>query len=242
MGTEPASVSPECELVWQFFGQRRDGFFVDVGANEPHKNSQSWFLEERGWRGILVEPQAQFCERLRQFRPASRVFQVACGAPDSPPEMTFFVAERPGHSGLVKNRVEAETKYVRTETVKIMTLDAILQQAGDPKLDFVSIDVEGTQLDVLKGFNLHRHRPVLLLVEDHLHELSAHTFIRKQGYRLIKRTGLNNWYVPNETPLRAAFIQRLRLFRKIWLNTPFRKFRVFRERRRARARYAKRQA
>src|SRR5436190_1931329 len=98
----------------------------------------------------------------------------------------------------------------RTNPTRILKAGFSRSEAGAAKLDFVSIDVEGTQLDVLKGFDLHRHRPSLLLVEDHLHELSAHNFIREQGYRLIKRTGLNNWYVPNEAPSRATFIQRLR--------------------------------
>src|SRR5258705_138785 len=83
---------PETELVWQFFAGRTDGFFVDSGANEPQRGSQTWFFEERGWRGILIEPQARLCERLRQARPKSQA-------------MPFFTAATPGHSGLVKNLV-----------------------------------------------------------------------------------------------------------------------------------------
>src|SRR5262245_11222193 len=90
MATDAIRLPPESELVWQFFGGRTDGFFVDIGANDPQRGSQTWMLEERGWRGILIEPQAQLCERLRQGRPRSQVFQVACGAPGAPSEMTFF--------------------------------------------------------------------------------------------------------------------------------------------------------
>jgi FkbM family methyltransferase len=224
----------ESEMVWQFFAGRTDGFFVDVGANEPQRGSQTWFLEERGWGGILIEPQARLCERLRQARPKSQVFQVACGAPGAPPEMTFFTAVTPGHSGLVKNLVDATTNYVGTEMVRVTTLDAILAEAGNPAIDFVTMDVEGTQFDVLRGFSLQRHRPKLLLVEDHLYDLKAHRYLGRAGYRLAKRTGLNNWYVPKESSFKPArFGERFRLWKKVWANTPFRKMRVFLERQRA---------
>ncbi len=231
----PLSRTPsEHELVWQFFDQRTNGLFVDVGANDPKLGSQSWFLEQQGWGGILVEPQSALCERLRQERPRSRVFQVACGAPGHPAEMLLHIAQRNSKSSLVKNLVEPGTTYVKAEPVKLRTLDAVLQEAGPPRLDFVSIDVEGTQLDVLRGFSLSRHRPALLLIEDHLHHLQVHRYLRGQGYRLVKRTGLNNWYVPQDAPFSLSTPgERLRLWKKVWLNTPFRKLRVARERRRA---------
>jgi FkbM family methyltransferase len=231
LGSQPA---PESELVWQCFACRKDGFFVDVGANEPQQGSQTWFLEEQGWQGILVEPLAELCQRLRQARPRSRVFQVACGAPGHPPALPFHVAQAASKSGLVKNLVETSTRYVHTELAPVMTLDELLNQAGNPRLDFVSIDVEGTQLDVLRGFTLQQHHPGLLLMEDHLHNLAVHRYLRQQGYRLVKRTGLNNWYVPRTARFTlSTALERARLWKKVWLNTPIRRLRVRRERRRA---------
>lgn len=230
-GIEPSS---ESELLWQFFGGRSEGYFLDVGAHEPQRGSQTWMLEERGWRGILIEPQARLCERLRSARPRSQVFQVACGAAGAPPEMPFYTAATPGHSGLVKNLVDAMTTYIGTEMVKVTTVDAILAEAGNPAIDFVTIDVEGTQLEVLRGFSLQRHQPKLLLVEDHLHDLKTHRYLGRAGYRLAKRTGLNNWYVPKESSFGpVTFGERFRLWKKVWANTPFRKMRVFLERRKA---------
>ena len=224
----------ENELVWQFFGHRTDGFFIDVGANDPKNGSQSWLLEQNGWRGLLVEPLPLFAEALRLTRPRSRVFQVACGRPGSPGEMPLYIAKTLTHSSLVKNLVVAEEVYIGTEMVRMATLDALLEKAGNPQVDFVSIDVEGTQLDVLHGFNLARHRPELLLIEDHLYNLKVHRYLNRQGYRLRKRTGLNNWYVPQGMAFTLASpLERLRLWKKLWLNAPFRKLRVTRKRRRA---------
>ena len=71
---------PEPRLKEEFFGGARNGFFVDVGANEPEFGSQTWHLERLGWDGILIEPQPQLADRLRQARRA-RVYAVACSSP-----------------------------------------------------------------------------------------------------------------------------------------------------------------
>ena len=190
----------EDELVWRSFNRRTNGFFVEVGANEPQQGSQTWLLEQRGWRGILVEPLPQYHARLETNRPGSRLFKVACGPAVHAPAGEFFESATPAHSSFKPHAVDAQTEYVRRLTVPILSLNEILAEAGSPKVDFVSIDVEGAQLDVLEGFDLGRHRPGLLLIEDHLRSLSCHHYLRKQKYRLVKRTGLNNWYIPQDEP------------------------------------------
>ncbi len=218
----------EDELVWEFFGRSQDGFFVEVGANDPRNSSQTWFLEQKGWKGILVEPLSRFLEPLKSARPNSTVFQVACGAPGHPPTADLHVGESSEHSSLRPNAVDADTRYVKKETVRVLTLDEVLSEAGGARPDFVSIDVEGFQLEVLKGFDLGRHRPALLFVEDHLLNWKTHRHITGRGYRLVKRTRLNNWYVPAGGPApRTTFLERLRLWRKVWPGTPVRMFKAW---------------
>jgi FkbM family methyltransferase len=225
----------ESELVWNVFNKRSDGFFLDIGANEPKQSSQTWFLEQQGWRGILVEPLRALCERLEVGRPRSRVVRAACGPPGHPPELLFHVADPPSKSSLVPNLIDADTPFVGTEVVPVKTVDELLAEAGDPRIDFVSIDVEGTQLDVLLGFDLWRCRPGMLLLEDHLFSLQAHKLLKRKGFSLIKRTGLNNWYAPRENRLSVSTVfERMCLWKKIWLNTPFRKLRFRQEQLRAR--------
>jgi FkbM family methyltransferase len=224
----------EGELIWEFFDRSPSGVFVEVGANDPKNSSQTWFLEERGWTGILVEPLSRFLEPLKAARPKSTVFQVACGAPGHPPTADLHVGEDSEHSSLNPNAIDADTRYVQKETVRMLTLDEVLVEAGGPKPDFVSIDVEGFQLEVLKGFSLREHRPPLLFIEDHLLDWKTHFYIRRQGYRLVKRTQLNNWYVPEggRAP-RTTFSERLKLWRKVWPGTPARMFKAWLQRRKS---------
>jgi FkbM family methyltransferase len=216
----------EDELVWQFLGGPTPGFFVEVGANDPQNHSQTWLLERRGWRGILIEPLLRFQEALRSARPGAQVVRAACGPPGHPPTAELFVGEDTEHSTLRPNTVDAATRYAAAEVVPVLTLDEILEQAGNPRVDFVSIDVEGLQLDVLRGFDLARHRPRLLFVEDHLLSWGTHRHVTARGYRLVKRTRLNNWYVPADAPFALTTRwERVRLWRKVWPGTLWRRLR-----------------
>ena len=109
--------------------------------------------------------------------------------------------------------------------VKLRTLDSILAETGVTKIDFLSIDVEGLELQVLQGLDLNKHAPQLILIEEHRRDYAKHFYLRNHGYRLVKRTGRNNWYVP---PSSLATLRSLntpaevfQLWRKMWLNPPF---------------------
>lgn len=222
MVTKQELEAQEREMVWEFFNRRTTGVFVEVGANDPNEFSQTWFLEQKGWQGILIEPQAACCERLRRERKSSRVFQVACSSPGKTGEVLFHFAKFSAFSSLEKNVDDPEVEYERSERVQVVTLDDVLAQAGNPTVDFVSIDTEGTELDVLKGLDLARCRPALILLEDKVHGLEKHFYLKRMRYKLVKRTSVNNWYVPEEHPFTTSFSERLKLFRKMYLGTPWR--------------------
>jgi FkbM family methyltransferase len=237
-----ASVNPEIEektLVWKFFGQRRDGVFVEVGANDPVAGSQTWLLEQNGWRGVLVEPQAAHSEKLRQQRKNSQVFQVACSSPENEGEMDLLIASADGASTLRPQRDTHGTQFIGTERVKVTTLDKTLAAAGVDKIDFLSLDVEGHEIEVMSGFDFAKYRPALILIEDGVRDLVKHRFLKSRGYKLVKRTSLNNWYVPREVKFEMTSLsERLELLRKMYLALPFRKGRLYLRRRRAKSQSA----
>jgi FkbM family methyltransferase len=232
--SEPRSYAQwgEDSLVWDYFHRKPRGFFIEVGANDPIILSQTYLLEQNGWEGILVEPQAKCCVELRRSRPRSKVVQAACGAPEQKGKALLRVAAADVLSMLATQTADDDVTFAGTVEVDLVTLDDLLAECGNPKPDFVSIDVEGGELDVLKGFALAKHRPDLLLMEDHVQDLRLHFYLRRQGYKLIKRTGSNNWYIPREVAFSISVAERLRLFRKMYLATPLRQLkRVLRRRR-----------
>src|SRR5579862_2381957 len=147
----------EKQLVWEFFGRKREGFFVEVGANDPRSGSQTWLLEENGWRGVLVEPQAALCEKLRRARSRSQVFQAACSGPEREGEALLHIGTHDGVSTLEKQRDSHDLQFVGTERVKVTTLDKVLREAGAGRIDFLSIDVEGHEIEVLRGFDFEKY-------------------------------------------------------------------------------------
>src|SRR6266568_4340721 len=126
MAASDSSCLSEDQLVWHALDCRNTGFFVDVGAHDARIGSQTYFLEEQGWEGILIEPQSALCEKLRNARPHSRVFQVACGAPGQPEQARIHIAEASSHSSLIKNFIDPSQRSLHTEPVTSIALDDAL--------------------------------------------------------------------------------------------------------------------
>lgn len=218
----------EDALKAEFFGAMPSGFFVDVGANAPREGSQSFAMEQRGWNGVLVEPQPDLSQALRRER-RGKVYAVACSTPANAGKMlTLYLAGI--QSSLKADFYAAGMQRAGTVTVPVMTLDQVLTDAGAPTpLDFVSIDVEGHDIEVLDGFDLARWRPRLLLIEDIVQNLRLHRYLTGRGYRWFRRTGINSWYVPADAPQRVSLAGQVQFIRKYYLGLPFR---VLREKKR----------
>lgn len=225
----------ENRLKEEFFGHSATGFFVEVGANDPEQWSQTFHLEQLGWSGILVEPQPHLAELARQRRKA-KVFAVACSAPENAGKtLTLHLAGI--HSSFDPRLKVASVRPEGTIDVPLRPLDAILAEAGAPSpIDFVAIDVEGHEIEVLHGFTFARWRPRLILLEDLVVDMKLHRFMQAHGYKWIRRTDINSWYVPADSPMRVSLLGRWQFLRKYYLGTPFRRLRNLLRRLRARLR------
>lgn len=220
-----AQDSPEYErrLIAAFFGDRK-GYFVEVGANEPQARSQTWHLEQAGWTGVLVEPQPDLAQALRSNRRA-KVFAAACSSPANAGRTLQLHVAGP-LSSLDRGQMAPGAKPDAVIGVPARTLDSILEEAGAPeRFEFLSIDVEGHELEVLRGFDIARWRPQLILLEDHVADLAKHRYLRAAGYRIIRRYDTNGWYVPEDSLRRAGWADWWRIVRKYYLALPFRKLR-----------------
>jgi hypothetical protein len=152
---------------------------------------------------------------------------VACSSPEKRGEATFLISDEDVKSALAPSDTDFKVQYAKTVTVQVMTLNDILEASGASSIDFLSVDVEGLEADVFRGLDFKRYRPKLISVEDHAHNLDSHHHLRSQGYDLVYRTGPNNWYVPEGTPFpRCTPWVRLKLFRKMYLGLPLRRFRA----------------
>jgi hypothetical protein len=94
--------------------------------------------------------------------------------------------------------------------------------------DLLSIDIEGHELVALSGFDFGYWQPRLVLIEDHVTHHQKHALMRRSGYQLILRTGLNSWYVPAKASYTFSWAARFEYLRKYYLGLPTRKFRYSR--------------
>lgn len=188
------SQSREDILIYDFFQRRGSGFFVEAGAYDGIAYSTSYLLERIGWTGLLVEPIPHKAECCRRNRPRSHVVQAALGDKDSDSGVEFTFAEDPRGGGMLSflhadhahvERCRTEQCELRSIKVPLRTLNTLLTELTQ-SVDFLSLDLEGAELEALNGLDLSRYRPKLILVERQesagdeavLRHLSANGYVR----------------------------------------------------------------
>lgn len=215
----------EKEEIRAYFEQRRGGVCVEVGANDPvAPTSQSLHLEqELDWSCLLVEPIPELAAKARKLRPRAMVSECACARPERAGEVDLFIpvlpdGEVPGHASLERNPDDFHYTAHRTIRVRAETLTRLLEEHGIERIDLLSLDVEGAELEVLQGLDFERWRPALILMEDKCVFLSKHLFLKRKGYVLVRKLHGNAWYVPRGAARPPwPWRERLRLFHRMYL-------------------------
>ena len=155
----------------------RDGsVFVEAGANDGIKQSNTLALERRfGWSGLLIEPVPRLADACARNRPGSRVENVALVSTEN--EGTDveildldLMSSVAGHRSFADEQSAIKTARgfgVEANRVEVrgVCLSTLLDDVGIARVDFLSLDVEGYELEVLRGLALNRHAPRVILVE-----------------------------------------------------------------------------
>jgi FkbM family methyltransferase len=233
-------LSPEQELdeieekkkIREFFNNQSQGVCVEVGANESTSLcSQSFHLEKKlDWFCILIEPIPILAQEAIRLRPKALVFEMACTSPKKIGSMFLNIPldkdnkEISGHASLEKNADEHNYKQHKSLKVKTNTLTNILKSKNFENIDFLSIDVEGVELDVLLGIDFNLYRPKLILLEDKHLYLKKHLLLKAKGYKLVQRLNRNCWYIPKElNSPQVLFTNKLKLFKRMYLSIWYKK-------------------
>jgi FkbM family methyltransferase len=202
------------------FADVKAGFFVEVGAYDGVVLSNTYLLESLGWTGILVEPDVHKARKCRENRPACRVFECAAVATSDIEEVTFHAVDGGEVYSTAGELTEDQAKRLQTwglqprrTTVRARTLDSMLEEVAPARVDFVSIDVEGGELEVLRGFDLARWRPRVVMVEvnSRFRSSAIRDAFTRSGYVYLTSISINDIYVPlTQFHGVAAALDRLR--------------------------------
>jgi FkbM family methyltransferase len=183
------------------FAGERGGFWVDVGANEPTHDSVTRHFYDLGWTGINIEPQIGCFQRLEAERPKDLNLNI--GVASAPGNLSFYlVPDAPAMSTFSESQAAllAEMGY-RTErsTVEVRTLnDVFAERVGDRQVDFLKVDVEGLEQEVLGTFDFQRWRPRALVVESYPEVAEWEDRLITHGYRRALWDGINLFFVRDE--------------------------------------------
>lgn len=158
--------------------------FVEFGAADGRINSNTYLLETQyKWTGLLAEPNIGYRERLPQNRRCRIDNRAVFSASNQ--ELTFIQQQDLQLSG-IEQTIDQPNVQGQTYQVKTVTLNDLLSENGiNPGFGFLSIDVEGAEQEVLKGFNLHHWRPKTVVIEHNFRSDDANgilPFFKKEGY------------------------------------------------------------
>jgi len=168
LGTEKKLYSQFDEelIIRDFFQDRRDGFFLDIGAADPDVNNTTYYLEKHlGWEGIAVDAVLEYSVLWQMKRPHSVFYQFYVTDHADTVEPFYRAAVRTLSSNQ-KDRMWGDQKIDSVETqVQTITLTRLLDDHKVVDLDLLSMDIEESEPAALAGFDIDRFRPELVCIE-----------------------------------------------------------------------------
>ncbi|MDF7681377.1 FkbM family methyltransferase [Enterobacteriaceae bacterium ESL0689] len=192
-------------VLWKALKNIKNGFYIDVGANDPITDSVTRSFYERGWHGINIEPILEHFNDLNTDRP--RDINLNCALNECAGELDIWECDVRGWATLDKKVAQAhedEGHHGRWHKVKIRTLSDICDEIQPAVIHFLKIDVEGFELSVLKGNNWSKYRPWIIVVESTFPNTKIETFsetddlLINNNYLFVYADGINRFYVSDE--------------------------------------------
>jgi len=175
------------------------GFFVDVGAHHPVRYSNTNYFYKRGWKGINIEPTPSAIVAFNTFR--KRDINLNIGIGPEKTKLKFYCFNEPALNSFseeVSKRIDAESakyKIIKELDVDVLPLGDVLDQhlPANTTIDFLSIDVEGLDYQVLLSNNWDKYKPSVILVEenvnvDELNNSPIYKFLKDKGYTFFAKT------------------------------------------------------
>ncbi len=174
----------------EFFGNKKDGFYVDVGAYHPFRFSNTAWAYERGWTGINIEPNAEGHKRFLWAR--ERDININCGISEEEGFLTYFQLDEGACNTFYREEISRSLSIKKEEKVATKRLDSVFSEYQVEQIDFMDIDVEGAEMAVLHSNNWDLYRPMIVLIEQKMSmeevlRSEVFTFMKEKGYQAVSK-------------------------------------------------------
>lgn len=196
-------------MAEEIFKQKKNGVFIDIGAYDGLKDSNSYYFEKHlGWTGLCIEPTKYLFDQLKVIRKCTCINGAIWNktGPANFMEVRMTDGSNHGWSGLLdtyddrqKNElinVHAKTgKFVIKETeVSCYTFNDLCILYAINHVDYLSIDTEGSELDILKSIDFDHIHISIIGVENNFNEPHIRNFLQTKGFVFLKRLGVDDIY------------------------------------------------
>jgi len=190
----------EDKILNRYFKNKKKGFYIDVGAHHPFRFSNTYLFYKRGWRGINIDATPGSMKLFKKCRP--RDINIETAVSNSTKEINYYIFDEPAlnsfSSKLSKKRA-ADTKYKIEKVIKLWPkkLSEILDEnlPLNTHVDFMTVDVEGYEYEVLVSNNWGKYKPTYLLVEvlkgesEKLTNSKIYLLLKSKNYKALANTG-----------------------------------------------------
>jgi len=179
-----SSVNEDNIIDW-LTGYKKKGVFIDIGANNPDVINNTKLFYERGWRGINIEPSEKEFKLLQERRPGDINYNCAIGQG----RVAFFEGEGDNTGNTLNVEVAEKRGLKNKRIINLKPLSEIFEENNLSKVDFISLDVEGSEHGVLKSNDWTKFKADVLCIEG-----CGYGYLRKYGYKKVFWDGVNSYY------------------------------------------------
>ncbi len=182
-------------LIGTIFRDIKKGFYIDIGAYHPFKGSLTYNLYKKGWKGLNIDLSKASIELFQIARPLDININCAIG-PEN--KETFYYENSPIHQ---QNSLIQQTNNQKKIKINSYTLETVLNKNGFLKVDYLNIDTEGNEIDIIKSIDFDKINPILITLEDNSfiadskEKLEKIKFMKTNNYELINIIGVTLFFI-----------------------------------------------
>ena len=184
-------------LINRFFRKIDDGFYVDIGCYHPSKSSLTYYLYKKGWRGLNVDLSKVSIDLFKLARPKD--YNIHAAVTNFDGETHFF------ENGMINQQNTLENSGTNLKKIKIIAfkLQTLLDKLNINHIDFLNIDVEGSDYKVVSNLNLNKIRPKMICIEENRYDIkdiindTIQNLMYSNNYFFFSRIGVSSIYIDN---------------------------------------------
>ncbi len=186
-------------LILDIFKNQKKGYYLDIGCAHPIKNNNTYLLYKKGWDGVNIDLDKENIDLFNSYR--KRDFNVTAAVSDKEGETDFyFYHNKSALNTISKQNADFQKADISSiKKIKTQSINRILENSPykDKKIDFLSVDVEGSELDIFKNFDFNKYSPKVIVVEFldlslkklEIKNLNINNMIKSEIFELIQSKG-----------------------------------------------------